>query len=51
MKIEASKKDKAPIINKSLDKSANKILFPKKLEAANSTLRKAGVPQLKSKKR
>ena len=43
-------KSKTPIvkINKALDKLADKILFPDKLEEANRVLKTVGLPKSKS---
>jgi len=49
MKIRDLNKRKSPIvvINKSLDKIANKVLFPEKLKEANNTLKSVGLPKVK----
>jgi hypothetical protein len=49
MKIEDLNKRKTPIviINKSLDKLAEKVLFPEKLKEANKILKTVGLPKLK----
>ena len=50
MTIKELNKPKTPIvkINKALDKLADKILFPDKLEEANRVLKTAGLPKSKS---
>jgi hypothetical protein len=47
--IKELNKRKTPIvvINKSLDKLANKVLFPEKLEEANRILKTVGLPKPK----
>lgn len=49
MKIRDLNKRKTPIviINKSLDKIADKVLFPEKLKDANNILKTVGLPKLK----
>ncbi|MCA6478152.1 MAG: hypothetical protein IM571_09385 [Chitinophagaceae bacterium] len=49
MKIRALNKRKTPIvvINKSLDKMADKILFPDKIKKANQVLKTVGLPKEK----
>jgi hypothetical protein len=49
MKIKELNKRKTPIviINKSLDKIADKVLFPEKLKEANDILKKVGLPKVK----
>ena len=49
MKIKALNKSKTPIvvINKSLDKLANKALFPDKIKKANQVLKTVGLPKQK----
>lgn len=49
MKIKELNKRKTPIviINKSLDKIADKVLFPEKLKEANNILKTVGLPKLK----
>jgi hypothetical protein len=51
MSIKKLNKTKIPIvkINKTLDKLANKILFPEKLHAANDVLSTITLPKLKRK--
>ncbi|MCX6189239.1 MAG: hypothetical protein NTW54_06515 [Bacteroidetes bacterium] len=46
--IKQLNKSKTPIviINKSLDKLANKVLFPEKLKDANRVLKKVGLPKI-----
>lgn len=50
MTIKELNKTKTPIvkINKTLDKLAEKVLFPDKLEEANNTLKTVGLPKKKS---
>lgn len=50
--IKQLNKSKTPIvkINKSLDKLAGQILFPKKLEEANNILKTIGLPKMKPQK-
>ena len=52
MTIKQLNKSKTPIvkINKALDKLANKVLFPEKLEEANRILKKVGLPKVKTQK-
>jgi hypothetical protein len=49
MKIREINKGKTPIIpiDRSLDKYENIVLFPKKLEQANTMLRKTGISKIK----
>lgn len=49
MTIKELNKRKTPIvvINKSLDKLADKVLFPEKLKEANKILKTVGLPKLK----
>ena len=49
MSIKQLNKSKTPIvkINKSLDKLADKILFPEKLDDANRVLKRIGLPKIK----
>ena len=49
MKIKELNMRKTPIviINKSLDKIAEKVLFPEKLKEANNILKTVGLPKLK----
>ena len=49
MTIKELNKSKTPIvkINRSLDKLANKVLFPDKLEEANRILKTVGLPKTK----
>ncbi len=51
MKLDDLNKMKTPIvkIDKKLEKFRGKILFPEKLEQANETLRKVGLPKLQGK--
>ena len=53
MKIKELNKRKTPIviINKSLDKIADKVLFPEKLKEANNILKTVGLPKLKRRTR
>lgn len=50
MTIKELNKTKTPIvkINKALDKLAEKVLFPEKLEEANNILKTIGLPKTKS---
>lgn len=50
MKYEKLNTSKTPIvkINKTLNKLADKVLFPAKLEEANNILKTVGLPQKKS---
>ena len=47
--IKQLNKSKTPIvkINKTLDKLANKVLFPEKVEQANHILKTVGLPKIK----
>lgn len=49
MKIEEINKQKVPVvrIDKSLNKFKGKVLFPGKLEMANTILKNVGLPQTK----
>lgn len=49
MKIEQLNKSKVPIIvfDKKLEQFRGKVLFPEKLEKANSILAKTGLPKIK----
>lgn len=49
MSIKQLNKSRTPIvkINKTLDKLADKILFPEKLEEANRVLKTVGLPKTK----
>jgi hypothetical protein len=49
MTIKQLNKSKTPIvkINKALNKLADKVLFPEKLEEANRILKKVGLPNTK----
>ena len=49
MTIKQLNKSKTPIvkINTALNKLADKVLFPEKLEEANRILKKVGLPKLK----
>ena len=51
MKIEQLNANKIPIvkINKRLEKFKGKVLFPEKLQQANETLSKVGLPSLPKK--
>ena len=50
MTIKQLNKSKTPIvkINKALDKLAEKVLFPEKLEDANRILKSVGLPKTKT---
>jgi hypothetical protein len=50
MTIEELNKRKTPIvvIDNSLEKYKDTVLFPEKLEKANATLKRIGVPKLKT---
>ena len=51
MTIKELNKKKVPIvkIDKALNKYSDKVIFPEKVEKANETLRKIGVPKLQTK--
>ena len=52
MNIKDLNEKKVPIvkIDKALNKYSDKVLFPKKVEKANETLRKIGLPKLQAEK-